>query len=322
MPRRGPSRSWRPWSGLRRSRAVGKATTGWLNPDLKCTYGHLATNYLVTGRETWAAKLALPNSIRLVLEGGRLGDGRARARRAAGRAPASFVCLVLALVTVFHVGVMLLFDISFRVNVIAYGAFVRYADLPVMASLGARPVSRKLAVRRFRRGLRVRTDRNPAGRGLVGTSLDEIIVGIGGLVGVVYLLRGCARVARRFRFQSIADKRPLVGNRRPESRAAQSARRSERTVDQWGCRVARSAGKSVSKAVTDSDAELKIHKGRDAPSSAMVRSKSSLPRFVASVFVFSSSRCLKFNDHAHCRQQMRATRESTGAGRSAGCVGG
>ncbi len=36
-----------------------KATTGWLDPEARATYGHLVQNYLFTGRETWAGAWAL-----------------------------------------------------------------------------------------------------------------------------------------------------------------------------------------------------------------------------------------------------------------------
>ena len=239
MPRRGPSRFALLVGFALFTSGWAKATTGWLNPDLKCTYGHLATNYLVTGRETWAAKLALPIQSAWFWKGADWATVALELAVLPAALRRRSFCLVLALVTVFHVGVMLLFDISFRVNVIAYGAFVRYADLPVMASLGARPLSRKVALVAFVAACACGLTGTLLGRGLVGTSLDEIIVGIGGLVGVVYLLRGCAgRWRRRFRFRSIADKRPLVGNRRPrvEGRPVGPGE-SERTVDQWGCRA-------------------------------------------------------------------------------------
>ncbi len=201
-----------------------KATTGWLNPDLKCTYGHLATNYLVTGRETWAAKLALPIQSAWFWKGADWATVALELAVLPAALRRRSFCLVLALVTVFHVGVMLLFDISFRVNVIAYGAFVRYADLPVMASLGARPLSRKVALVAFVAACACGLTGTLRGRGLVGTSLDEIIVGIGGLVGVVYLLRGCARWRGGFASDRLPTSGRLSAIAVLESRAAQSAR--------------------------------------------------------------------------------------------------
>jgi hypothetical protein len=170
-----------------------KATTGWLNPDLKCTYGHLATNYLVTGRETWAARLALPIQSAWVWKAADWATVALELVVLPAALRRRSFCLVLALVTVFHVGVMLLFDIPFRVNVIAYGAFVRFTDLPLLASLGVRPVSRKSAVVAFVAACACGLTGTVLGHGLVGSSLDEVIVGIGGLVGIVYLLRTCAR---------------------------------------------------------------------------------------------------------------------------------
>ena len=201
-----------------------KATTGWLNPDLKCTYGHLATNFLVTGRETWAARLALPIQSAWFWKGADWATVALELAVLPAALRRRSFCQVLALVTVFHVGVMLLFDIPFRVNVIAYGAFVRYTDLPVLASLGARPLPRKIAMIAFVAAGACGLTGILLGRGLVGSSLDEVIVGIGGLVGIVYLLRTRARWFGRL----VSDRLPTSGHLPAlaviESRAAQSPR--------------------------------------------------------------------------------------------------
>jgi hypothetical protein len=201
-----------------------KATTGWLNPDLKCTYGHLATNYLVTGRETWAAKLALPIQSDWFWKGADWATVALELAVLPAALRRRSFCLVLALVTIFHVGVMLLFDIPFRVNVIAYGAFVRYTDLPLLASLGARPLSRKGALAAFVAACACGLTGTLLGSGLVGNSLDEVIVGIGGLMGIVYLLRTWVRWCGGF----LSDRLPTSGRLAAltvlESRATQSPR--------------------------------------------------------------------------------------------------
>jgi hypothetical protein len=110
-------------------------TSGWLDPTTDATYGHLARNYLFTGRETWAGGLALgidsswfwkpADWAAVALETGFL---LAAIRR-------QWLCLWMALATLFHIGVLVLFAIPFSANVMAYGAFVGYTALPGFRSV-------------------------------------------------------------------------------------------------------------------------------------------------------------------------------------------
>jgi Vitamin K-dependent gamma-carboxylase len=113
-----------------------KVSSGWLNPSIRATYGHLLTNYFVTGRYTWLAEQSLgidsfwlwksADWFTVALE---LGFVCAMFRRQTLR-------IFIALACLFHCGVWLLFDIVFVCNVIAYGAFVSYVDFPPAQRLG------------------------------------------------------------------------------------------------------------------------------------------------------------------------------------------
>jgi Vitamin K-dependent gamma-carboxylase len=103
---------------------LAKATTGWLDPQLRCTYGHLVLNYLQTGRETWAASWALRIDSTWFWK---LTDWSAVLLEVAFLPAAihrwSFR-LVLAVSSFFHVGVMFLFGIPFSGIIAIYAAFV------------------------------------------------------------------------------------------------------------------------------------------------------------------------------------------------------
>ncbi len=45
------------------------------------------------------------------------------------------LCFFMAVATLFHLGVLLLFDIPFSENVLAYGPFVRYTEVPAFRFL-------------------------------------------------------------------------------------------------------------------------------------------------------------------------------------------
>lgn len=113
------------------SSGARKALNEWLDPDLWCTYGHLVRNYLVTGRETWAGALALGfqeawfwKLVDWGTLGFELGFLFAVLHRGAFR-------VFLAIAALFHLGVHLLFDITFAGNVIVYAVFVPWGRVPL-----------------------------------------------------------------------------------------------------------------------------------------------------------------------------------------------
>ncbi len=166
-----------------------KATTGWLNPQLRCTYGHLVYNYLHTGRETWVGCLALridsawfwktADWFTVALELTFL--------------PAAFdrklFRLSLAFASLFHLGVLLLFDIPFSANIVPYGAFVSYTGLPCVRNLRLPDLRSRLKmvyilfVASLTLGL-LAALLGESVTDLLRIPFDEIVVWIGAVIGV------------------------------------------------------------------------------------------------------------------------------------------
>lgn len=100
-----------------------KLAFGWLDPSVQATYRHLVMNNAGVGRSTWLSEILLrvdsawlwkpADWSTVVLE---------IAFLPAILHPRAFRT-VLAVATLFHLGVWLLFDIVFAPNVVAYGVF-------------------------------------------------------------------------------------------------------------------------------------------------------------------------------------------------------
>jgi len=112
-----------------------KVTSGWLDPSVPATYGHLAKNFFFTGRETFAGRMALQVDSGWFWKAGdwaavtlELGFLFAAVHRRS-------LCVWMALATLFHLGVLLLFDIPFPTNPLTYAAFVGYTAVPAFRSL-------------------------------------------------------------------------------------------------------------------------------------------------------------------------------------------
>jgi HTTM domain len=175
-----------------------KATTGWLDPELRCSYGHLVFNYLFTGRETWAAKLAVrvdSDWFWKVADWAAVALELAFLPAAVHRRP---FCLILAVATLFHLWVLLLFDISFGANILVYGAFVRYTELPLFRTLGSvGPLSRPMAVIAFAVGV-VATLGGETPAVALHIPGDEVVVWAGAVVGTGYIFWTVWGWGRRF----------------------------------------------------------------------------------------------------------------------------
>jgi hypothetical protein len=169
-----------------------KATTGWINPELRCTYGHFVYNYLFTGRETWAAPWALRVDSGWFWKGA---DWAAVALELAFLPAAihrrSFL-LILAVATLFHLGILLLFDIEFSANILVYGAFVRYTESPLFRTLGTLgPLPRSKAVVAFVPAFAVGLAATLGGKTAASAlhiPLREIVVWVGAGVGAGYII--------------------------------------------------------------------------------------------------------------------------------------
>ena len=112
-----------------------KITSGWLDPSMHATYGHLAKNYFFTGRETFAGRLALQ------VDSGwfwKAGDWSAVALEMGflfGAVHRRSFRVWMAFATLFHLGVLLLFDIPFPTNPLTYAAFVGWTAVPAFRSV-------------------------------------------------------------------------------------------------------------------------------------------------------------------------------------------
>jgi Vitamin K-dependent gamma-carboxylase len=120
-----------------------KLSSGWLDPQTLSTYGHLLNNYRATGRETLAAARALRIDSFVLWKAGDWAATLLELSFLAAIVNREIFCVVMALATVFHLAVWLLFDISFWWNVLAYGAFVRYSELfpPLIGLATDKPVA-------------------------------------------------------------------------------------------------------------------------------------------------------------------------------------
>lgn len=171
---------------------VAKATTGWLDPDLRCTYGHLMHNYLYTGRETafahWAVRL---DSAWLW----KIADWSAVAFELAFLVAVinrRLFVLISCAGVFFHFGVMILFGISFEENVLVYGAFIRMSELPFVRVPNDGQVSRKKAWISFGAAVTLGTLAALFGRSVpdaIGVRADDAIVWLGAFVGVGKLVQ-------------------------------------------------------------------------------------------------------------------------------------
>jgi uncharacterized membrane protein YphA (DoxX/SURF4 family) len=106
-----------------------KITSGWLDLSTHCTYGHLAFNNFVIGRDSLPARMALklgPSPVwkiadwsAILLETGFIVAILKR----------RFWHWALIAAVLFHAAIWALFHIVFAANVLAYGAFVPFARL-------------------------------------------------------------------------------------------------------------------------------------------------------------------------------------------------
>ena len=106
-----------------------KLTSGWLDPSVYCTYGHMVMNNLVMVRDMPAARMAFklgPSPVWKIADWSatllEIGFIVAILKR-------RFWHWALIAAVLFHVGVWALFGIVFSYNVLAYGAFVPFARL-------------------------------------------------------------------------------------------------------------------------------------------------------------------------------------------------
>ena len=172
-----------------------KLRSGWLDLDTHAVQGHFGRSYLRNGRTDWLA----PEIFDLRL--GRLWEA---ADWFTVALELGLVVTVLswrwfrvsiAIAALFHVGVLLLFNIVFSWNVFGYAAFVRWSTIVPLASCEVRirrslgyvlAVAIGVALYAVHEGLGSDFERD----------VRTVIIFLGGAAGNVYLAVQLARVAR------------------------------------------------------------------------------------------------------------------------------
>lgn len=182
-----------------------KLITGWLDPAVHSTYGHLVVNNMGAGRDTWLSAAALATDAGWLWE---------PADWAATLLELAFILAMLhprvmraalAVATLFHLGVWLLFDIVFSANIVAYAAFVPWAAWMTRSARLARWIDRAPPPRIAWSGLAAALALGMAGVALgeplearLGLQLQEALIIAGAGVGAAYLARPLRpRTARR-----------------------------------------------------------------------------------------------------------------------------
>jgi hypothetical protein len=171
-----------------------KLLTGWLDPAVHSTYGHLVINHVATGRETWLSTAALASDSGWLWEPAdwaatlmELGFLAAMLHPRAMRVAMSLACL-------FHLGVWLLFDIVFAPNVVAYAAFVPWWTL-VARFAAPRPAfapPRRVLFAGCAAAIALGMTGLAMGEPLearLGLQLQEALILAGAAAGAAYLLR-------------------------------------------------------------------------------------------------------------------------------------
>lgn len=189
--------------------AAMKALSGWLDPTTQASQGHFIRQYVANDRQDWLATpftyvdyAAFWESVdwaTVLLEGAViLSVLNWRLFR-----------IVLANLTLFHLGVLLMMNIPFSPNPVVYGAFVSWGALAVWPSM---PAGARLLLARHRAAVALVVGIGALfARWLLpwlGEGIEPPVVLLGAAVGAWYLVRqalGLRDILRRPR----APRRPL-----------------------------------------------------------------------------------------------------------------
>lgn len=176
-----------------------KVTSGWLDPQARCTYGHLAHSYLLKGRETWAAHWAFHIDSTWIWKAADWSTVALELACLPAVLHRRSIRLILAVACIFHLGVMQLFGIIFSANVLVYGAFVPFTELPGFRSLciadSLSPGKRLLCcLVPLAVGL-VAALAGESMSGLLRVPLNALVVWGGAAVGAGYLVQNLGRLS-------------------------------------------------------------------------------------------------------------------------------
>jgi hypothetical protein len=171
-----------------------KVLTGWLDPAVHATYGHLVFNTMVTGRETWLSGVMLASDAAWLWEPADWSITLLEVGFLGAMLHPRILRIALSLGCLFHLAVWLLFDIVFVANVVAYAAFVPWWTLasrfaaPRPAFAPPRRVLYAGCAAAMAVGLAgLAVGEPPEAR--LGLQLQEAVVLAGAATGAAYLLR-------------------------------------------------------------------------------------------------------------------------------------
>lgn len=177
-----------------------KAESGWLDPQLHCTYGWMANNHFYTGRETLVSTWALGFDSPMFWKA----MDYATVAFELAFLPAAFnrrwFSWLLVIACFFHFGAMLLFAIPYSKNFLVYGAFVSYSQFPFLRHRNlARPLSTTIAAVAAGTALAMGASAILLQDTLshaIGFPLDQTVVCAGVCIAAGYVLRQLLAVVR------------------------------------------------------------------------------------------------------------------------------
>lgn len=183
-----------------------KLMTGWLDPAVHSTYGHLVVNNMGVGRSTWLSTWALAWDVPVLWEAADWSAALLEAAFLVAMLRQRAFHVGLALACWFHLGVWLLFSIVFSSNVLAYGAFVAWGPLLARWPAARGRLERGWTPSRRTTALALGSAWAVGAAGvaagepleyLLGLQLQELVLVIGAAGGAAYLLRGLFRRGTR-----------------------------------------------------------------------------------------------------------------------------
>lgn len=181
---------------------AAKLLSGWLDYDRLCTLGHLWAVCVGDGHESLLGKQLLRVQSHLFWKVTDWATIALECLLIVAAIHRRLFCMVLAVTLFFHLGVLLLFGIYFSFNVIAYGAFFDWSQVPLLRSLPSRPLWQVFAfflsiviVVQIAVFLSMITNADVAGA----------VVWIGGAAGLAYLLQTVCSLVKRSPRQSTTE---------------------------------------------------------------------------------------------------------------------
>lgn len=181
-----------------------KLAFGWLDPSVQATYRHLVMNNVGLGRSTWLSEILLRVETAWLWKPADWATVLLEVAFLPALLHPRAFRTILALATLFHLGVWLLFDIVFAPNVVAYTVFATGAT-GLGAWLARHPPFRAWSLpapaAAVAGGVALATGAVAAAAGqtlaeLLHVPLSRMVVAAAAVVGAAYLCRAIAEMWR------------------------------------------------------------------------------------------------------------------------------